>query len=432
MLSYEITELALPSEAQAPGAFTEAWAVNIGGSVAGDASLASGAIEPILWNSPDAPQALEPFQPGGIASGINDGGDVVGLISWAHAFIYHHSNGELEDLAPVVGDEANSALEINNEGVVVGGAGPQYPNSPGHGFVYDSSSGSVDSLPPLPGDTYAIAMALNESRHVVGWSQDTGANPQGHLFLYREGKMEGRGDIASPNLDINNADVITGSRIFPTTPIANAFRLNVAAIEPSFVNLGESLPAGFSGSGGNSINDDHVIVGYALDADNELHAMIYLPDGPDAGWHDLNDAVLDGDGWHLAVASAISNAGHIVGVGTHRRRHRGFLLSPLTAQTGGEDKIAKVLLELIMMFGGAPFGGAGIGITGGGHPVPIGPQEFARLWRRMSAPERDAYVGIAIRNLGGMVTDRDTRAEVERVAIQIVETATREARNASD
>jgi hypothetical protein len=430
MLSYEITELAPPPEAQAPGAFTEARAVNIGGSVAGDAFLASGEAEPILWDSPDAPQALEPFQPGGIAGGINDGGDVVGLISWpapTHAFIYHHSNGELEDLAPVVGDEANSALDINNEGVVVGYAGPQLP-SPGHGFIYDSSSGSVDSLSPLPGDTYAIAIAVNESRHVVGLSQDIGANPQGHLFLYREGKMAGHGDIASPSLDINNADVITGSRIFPTTPLANAFRLDAAAIEPSFENLGESLPAGFSGSGGMSINDDHVIAGYALDADNDSHAMIYLPDGPDAGWHDLNDAVLDGNGWHLAFAFAISNAGHIVGVGMHRRRHRGFLLSPLTAETGGDDKIAKVLLELIMMFGGAPFGGTGIGITGGGHPVPIGPQEFARLWRRMSAPERDAYLGIAIRSLGGMVTNRDMRAEVERVATQIVETATRETR----
>jgi hypothetical protein len=89
---------------------------------------------------------------------------------------------------------------------------------------------------------------------------------------------------------------------------------------------------------------------------------------------------------------------------------------PPTAQLV-EDKIAQALSVLIMMIGGGAVDAPGsIGITGGGHPVPIGPQEFASLWRGLSAHERDAYIGIAIRNLGGIVADRETRAEVERVA----------------
>jgi hypothetical protein len=426
MLDYQITELSPPPEIETPETITEARAVNASGLVAGDAvGSDAGYGEPIVWDDPAAPQVLEPSPPGGIAGGINDGGDVVGLIhpdAPTHAFLYL-SNGQFEDLAPVVGGEMSFAFDVNNEGVVVGYAGQPGPTGTGHPFVYDSKGGSLTTLDPLPGDTYALATAVNELGHVAGWSAANDLTPHGHLFIERGNGPENLGEVTDV-ADINDADLITGSRTFPPIPFANAFRLDASAADPTFEDLGQSLPAGFAGSSGNGINDEGVIVGSALDADNEPHAMIHFPAGPDAGWHDLNDALVGGDGWDLQRAWAISESGHIVGGGIHHRRKRAFLLRPLTAQTG-DDKIAKVLCELIMMFGGAPFGAKGTGITGGGHPVPIGPQEFAGLWKRLSAAERDMYVGAAIRNLGGMVADGELRQQVERVGIEVVENAAR-------
>ena len=95
MLVYEITELSPPPEMQTPDAVTEARAVNASGLVAGDAFDSD--AEPILWNDAAVPQALEPIPPGGIAGGINDAGDVVGLINSVEprrAFLYH-SNGQI-------------------------------------------------------------------------------------------------------------------------------------------------------------------------------------------------------------------------------------------------------------------------------------------------------------------------------------------------
>jgi uncharacterized membrane protein len=426
MLVYEITELQPPPGAQAPDV-TEARAVNLAGSVAGDAAVGPGPgdVEPILWNDSGVPQVLESLPPGGIGAGINDGGDVVGLIhatAPTRAFL-HHSTGELEDLAPVVGGEMSIAFDVNNEAIVVGYAGQSGPGGSGHAFVYESKNASLTTLDPLPGDAYALATAVNGLGHVIGWSAETMLSPHGHLFIGRGNGPENLGQVTSPGGgDINDSDVITGSRPFPPIPFASAFRLDAAAANPSFEDLGQSLPAGFAGSYGSGINDEGVIVGSALDADNQPHAMIHLPDGPDAGWHDLNDAVVDADGWDLRKAWAISDSGYIVGVGMHHRRQRAFLLRPLTAQTG-DDKIAKVLCELIMMFGGAPFGAAGTGITGGGHPVPIGPQEFALAWRRLSAAERDMYIGAAIRDLGGVVSNRGRADAVEQAGVEVVKSA---------
>jgi hypothetical protein len=424
VLTYEITELAPPPEAAGPD-WEYAFAINASGAVAGGAGTTSSS-EAILWNSADAPLVIEQDESSTTgAAGLNDGGVTVGaayLESSIRAFLY---SGGLTDLGPIVGGEMSSAIDINNQGLVVGGAGGGGLNDPMHGFAYDSNSGSLTTIDPLPGHTAALASAVNDVGHTIGWSGENRAGLHSHLFINRNGAPEDLGE-ATWSGDINDQDVITGARIFPSSPIASAFRLNADATDPGADDLGPSLPSGFAGSAGFGINNDDTIVGWALDADNNPHAMINFASGPDAGWHDLNDVVVDGEGWHLAHATAINDRGQIVGHGLHHRRARAFLLSPLTFNAG-DDKIANVLLGAILLFGGAPFGAPGTLITGGGHPVPIGPQEFARLWRRLSAEERDAYIGLAIQNLGGMVANRENRAEVERVAVQIVERASREA-----
>jgi hypothetical protein len=404
--------------------------VNASGAAAGWAFSETLPPEAILWDEPDSPFVITPVDPAEDKSkpagavGINDAGEIAGCLfvtpdeKVTRAFIYQ---GIFFDLGPVVGGGSSTAMDINNAGLVVGSAGGTHLNSPMHAFAYDANNDSLTQIDPLAGDTAAQAQAVNQSGHIVGYSAKDRAGLDCRLFLYRDGAPEGLGDGLSDGFDINDSDVITGWRVFPSAQVASAFRCQPDAVESGFVDLGPSLPTGFAGSAGLGINNDDVVVGWALDDNTRQHAMINFPTGPDAGWHDLNNLLLEADGWYLGCANAINDAGQIVGTGTHHRRHRAFLLTPLTAHLG-DDRIAQVLLGAILMFGGAPFGAAGTVITGGGHPVPVGPQEFARLWRRLSPAEQDAYIGLAIRNLGGLLTDRTSRVEVERVATQLLET----------
>jgi hypothetical protein len=80
----------------------------------------------------------------------------------------------------------------------------------------------------------------------------------------------------------------------------SAFRIDADAIDPSFEDLGPSLPPRFVSSVGTGINNDDAVVGWAWGTStNNWHAMINVASGPEAGWFDLNDALVDGEGWHL-------------------------------------------------------------------------------------------------------------------------------------
>lgn len=439
MLAYEVTELTPPPAALGPDDSTAAQAVNSNGAAAGGAyQRRQNDGEAVLWRKPDAPQVIEPIPPGGWGFGINDQGDVVGVLDLPNqalnkkgkpsAFIFHRRSGNLQNLARIVGGEASLALDINDDGVVGGYAGESLWlrgfSVTGHGFIYDSKNDGLTEIDPLPGHVYAFAGAINEPGHVVGISAPAGLPASDmHLFIHRGGATEDLG-LAYNVQDINDADVITGEGVVVPhhVPQPNAFRYDAAAANPSFEDLNATLPSGFGGSHGAGINNDGAIVGWAYAANYETHAMIHNPDGPDAGWTDLNDTLVNNDGWHLEYARGISHSGHIVGTGRHHGLRRAFLLRPHTPYLGLEDKIAQAIWVLIVMIGGGTVDApGGIGITGGGNPVPIGPQEFATVWRRLSAHERDAYIGVAIRKLGGIVADPETRAEVERVATRLME-----------
>jgi probable HAF family extracellular repeat protein len=438
VLTYEITELTPPPDAATPQGVTWAPAVNSNGGAVGGAWQNKGAAgEAVLWSRPDAPQVLEPIPPGGFGIGINDGGDVVGVCDLPNpalnrksnfsAFIFHGQSGTLENLAEIVGGEASYATGISDDGVVVGFAGDNYLLSRPfnsiniHGFMYDMNKAALTTIDPLRGHSMVFAVAINNLGHVVGTSMGNFPS-SAHLFIYRDGRREDLGPGYSV-ADINDADVITGERTFSSSfPTPSAYRYDAAAANPSFEDLGAMLPPGFAGSHGSAINNDGTIVGFAYDANSEDRAMIYQPDGPDAGWTDLNDALVDKDGWIVQRAEGISDSGHIVGAGLHHGLRRAFLLRPHTPDLRLQDKIAQAIWVLIRMIGGGTVDApGGIGITGGGKPVPIGPQEFAGVWRSLSRDERDAYIGMAIRNLGAIVADVPSRAEIERVATRLMQ-----------
>jgi hypothetical protein len=434
----EVIELSPPPKTLPPP--TSARAVNEDGSAAGYANLVisptAAHLEPATWDEGGVPEVPEPLPWTGGAEGLNDPGDVVGWTATGslamRAFTYR-PGGQLEEIGPAPGADSNAALDINNGGIVVGWEMADSGIASAHPFVYDMNGGSIRALDLLPGHDIAYAVAVNEAEHVVGVSRkpqpgSTLASMK-HLFIYREGEMDdlGSGMVHGPGgllpCALNNWDVITGSRVIPQTQITSAFRLDANAAPPVFEDLGQELPAGLAGSFGTGINDDEVIVGAALDETNTPHAMVHFPAGPNAGWHDLNHMLSNGNGWDLRVASAVSDSGYIVGDGLHHDERRSFLLKPRNL---GTDKIADVVYVLIMIIGGGTVDAPGsIGITPGGKPVPIDSQEFKRLWNTLSPSQKDLYLGQAIRSLGSLVADDELREQVALAGTAVIKEASR-------
>jgi probable HAF family extracellular repeat protein len=130
------------------------------------------------------------------ASGINDGGDVVGMSSPApgglavHPFLYRH--GVMRDLGTLGGNNG-VAEAINDMGEIVGFSST-VSNREIHPFLY--SHGRMQDLGTLGGDRYfsggpytvdSYATAINNWGQVVG--QALTANLDTHAFLYSHGKM---------------------------------------------------------------------------------------------------------------------------------------------------------------------------------------------------------------------------------------------------
>src|SRR5262249_28255467 len=112
----------------------------------------------------------------------------------------------------------------------------------------------------------------------------------------------------------------------------------------------------------------------------------------EAGSYDLNspDIVTNLGDWSLWSASGINTAGQIVGYGAHKndpgKRMRGFLLTPQASPDPlALNRIEGLLAGLLMLFGGAEWGGSGVGIPfRGGRPIHIPPHEpLASIWQRL-------------------------------------------------
>jgi uncharacterized protein (TIGR03437 family) len=97
------------------------------------------------------------------------------------------------------------------------------------------------------------------------------------------------------------------------------------------------------------INNSGWVVGFSSsnppDFTLHLHAVVYPPQGTTRAFvyangkmYDLNTLMTNGTGWSLAYATAINNAGQIVGTGTFQGpngpEQHAFILTPTAAATG--------------------------------------------------------------------------------------------------
>jgi probable HAF family extracellular repeat protein len=436
MLTYTITELPLPAGAD-PQAQSEGMGVNADGVAAGSVwDAAHPTVEAVIWPESATSTVLDIPPPNTRGWAINDAGDVVGFGSYPgsiHPFLYRHDTAQMEDFSKQLPDRYSFAIDINNDEIVTGFTGAGRTVRP---FLYEESGGSVTLLDPLPGHANAGGMAINEAGHVAGISSKDEYGQDSRAFIYRDGTMEDLGPVYEVR-DVNNADVIAGSamRTGPTPvgpsvpPPTRAFRLDASVKKPRPELLGLSPAPGYFANQGFGINDDGAVVGWSADANGNYRAFVDIPSGVDAGFYDLQDLVVEADGWVLQWASGISNTGYIVGGGTYQGKNRSFLLTPAPDYWLKKkfEEVREVLLGLLVIFGGATVGGPGWGLLPGGKPVPIDPHGPMReRWEQMTEAERDLLLGLAIQHLDSIVSGGERGEIVQQAGRQIVESAIKE------
>ncbi|MEH2286149.1 DUF3466 family protein [Nostoc sp.] len=309
------------------------------------------------------------------ATDINDSGEVA-INSLDSSFFY--SNGSLQKINPLPGDDVLAVTGINNLGQVVGNS---IGNTDGDNNIFIYSDGTTQNT-GLKGIPYAI----NNSGEVVGGTTGGGifpklAFPYGAAFLYKNGTTT----IINSNLNenyvaygINNLSqvvgifgynnqaflsdngIITNLSTFPGDKYSQANDINdlgqvvgssgltgvndtrtfLYSSSTGLQDLGRLRPTDLF-STGLGINNLGQVVGFSgtnnnfFAADgNGLRAFLYS----DNTLYDLNDLIAPGldAGITLTAASAINNKGQIVGRGAINGELHAFLLTPTSSVSVAE------------------------------------------------------------------------------------------------
>jgi len=191
-------------------------------------------FEAVIWGpKPGEIQALPPFPSDsvGIAIGINDKGQVVGVSggcapygqSTVHALLWQ--NNRPFDLGSLGGQNGTVPFVINNWGAVVGYS-DLADDVTTHAFLWTKEKHMQD-LGTLPGDVFSSASGINDKGQVVGGSCDANGNCRD--FLWEDGVMTDLNTLVCPGTslylagngiagpDINDRGEIAGEAYDPNT-----------------------------------------------------------------------------------------------------------------------------------------------------------------------------------------------------------------------
>ncbi len=165
--------------------------------------------------------------PDGAATAINDVGQVVGISGTCDvavgAFTAKHAllwqNGTVINLGSLGGAGWNTPMAINNHGDIVGFSDLSGDVSGGqlnanfHAFLWTKETGRMTDIGVLPGDNISEALDINDEGQVVGVSF-----PSTHAFIYENGVMRDLNSLIAHNSSllllaadgINDRGEITG------------------------------------------------------------------------------------------------------------------------------------------------------------------------------------------------------------------------------
>jgi probable HAF family extracellular repeat protein len=226
----------------------------------------------------------------GVATSVNNQGVAVGYsyvnASDRHAFVYY--NAHMTDIG--ASTLYSAALDVNDDGTVVGFASTAASKGRAHAFVY--SSGVMTDINASAKASESYATSINSAGQVVGHFLARGGSAF-HAFLYSDGAFLDIGLAGSPEttaLSINDPGQIVGVTLVATDDLC---------FDP---RVGRYVPC----------------IKYIE------HAFLYET-GITA---DLNSLIWSDSGWELQWAFDINNHGQVVGYGLRGDRFRAFLLTP--------------------------------------------------------------------------------------------------------
>jgi probable HAF family extracellular repeat protein len=287
----------------------------------------------------------------------------------AEAFLW--SNGDMQPLGYLSGDDQSVGYVVNDSGVVVGSSANTTAGTY-RGFVW-TNPGPMVALPDLPGGSgYTFATAITSKGVIVGESETSQGNEDIVLWTESQGSYEIHDEGCLPSApycytdDINANLQVTGTAyFFNNNSKYHAFLwsnakgwkdlgalqggnsqgiwmtdsglvagTSTSAQYPNGVsvywdttgkihNIG-TLPGGNSSSPG-YISDSGTILGQSTVSGGDTHAYMWTQK---TGMRDLNNMIPPHSGWDLHHAASINNAGVIVGYGTINGVDHAFQLTP--------------------------------------------------------------------------------------------------------
>ena len=253
--------------------------------------------------------------PASIASGINSQGWVAGTTfggNGAQATLFH--DGQTWAVGGVGG--GSFGRDVNNAGQVAGSA---------NGRAYVAGNGQVSYLSHSLEARLDSANAINEAGAVAGTMVDEWGVSRGYLWYNGQtvwtGMLGGRNSAAT---NLNDAGHVVG---FAET--GDAWMHAYLTRDGLTIDLGT---LGGSSSYAYGVNNRSDVVGYSWRADGAMAAFLWT----NGIMLDLSSLVEGIDGWELATAFGINDAGQIVGTGFFQGRRSAFRLDPVAAGSVAE------------------------------------------------------------------------------------------------
>ena len=315
------------------GSYTEGFAINDNGDIAGYDQTPSGDFHAFRYTSATGIQDLggAAFGPFSQAFGINNAGDVVGAFFDAnfngHGFLAPAGQG-MQDLLTEDRPIAH-VWSILDDGRITGSI--QTPSGDAHPFR-TLVTGEIQDLGD-PG-TKGTARRMNAAGQVTGDLAPSTFPSSGTYSAFRFSDANGRvalgtfGGGVSFGMAINASHVIVGCAGLGDV-VSHAYRAReLMALE----DLGT---LGGTSSCAEGLNDNGEIVGWSDLANGQGHAFVYTDQ---EGMIDLNTAVPANLGLNLVFARAINNRGQIVAVSSTIEGIRTYRLTPVE-----RDAIAPVI-----------------------------------------------------------------------------------------
>ncbi len=290
------------------------------------------AAEAFLWSNGD-------MQPLGYLSGddqsvgyvVNDSGVVVGSSENTTTGVYRGfvwtNPGPMVALPDLPGGSGYTlATAITSKGVIVGESATSNGNEDLVFWTRSQGSYVIHDLGCLPSAPYCYTYDINANLQVTGTAYFFNNNSSYHAFLWSKtkgwqdlGTLEG--GALSQGIWMTDAGVVAGTSTSTQYPNGVSVYWDTAG---KIHSIG-TLPGGNSSSPG-YISDSGIILGQSTVTGGDTHAYIWTQK---TGMQDLNNMIPPNTGWDLHHAASINNAREIVGYGAINGLDHAFLLTPV-------------------------------------------------------------------------------------------------------